>query len=244
MLHSGKRQDEQLIVSLRNKIDAKEQQILLINSKNLALNAELERKKDVELQLEDADQLLSEAHQQIEDGYFQINEAQQRLENAHADINDLEDEKRDLSVKLEALLKTCFQKSWRQVEELERIELGINELVRELDHDVIAIQSRKDFLHQLANPLYECLVRQIIESQHLGLIQGYVNEMKDLQMKTKELQEQRTACQAGFDGQMPAIVQHSKRERKEFSEQFFNNADLLAHGFQGFLDKEFSLSEA
>lgn len=217
---------------------------MLVNSKNLALNAELERKKDVETQLEDADQLLGEAHKQIEEGYFQINEAQKRLESAHRDINVLEDEKRDLGSKLEGLLQNCFQKSWRQVEELERIEQVVNDLVHQVNHEVSAIQSRQEFVRQLAAPLYDCLVKQVLEEQHEGLIEAYVADLKDLQAQAQELGAQRVAMQADFDRQMPYIVQYQKQERNGQSGDYLNDAELMSQSYQSFLDKEFSLTEA
>lgn len=69
---------------------------MLVNSKNLALNAELDRKKDVEKQLEEGDKMLTEAHKKIEDSFLQVNEAQKRLEKAHTDMNVMEDQRRDL----------------------------------------------------------------------------------------------------------------------------------------------------
>ena len=56
-------------MTLQNKIDANEQQILLVNSKNLALNAELDRKKDVEKQLEEGEKMLTEANKKVEDSF-------------------------------------------------------------------------------------------------------------------------------------------------------------------------------
>ena len=57
-MDGAKRGDELQISNLKSQIDQNEQEILQVNSKNLALNGELDRKKDVEDLLEDSEKKL------------------------------------------------------------------------------------------------------------------------------------------------------------------------------------------
>lgn len=114
--------------------------------------------------------MLAEAHKKIEDSYQQINDSQKRIEKAHDDMKQLVFEKKELGGKLESLLKNCFQRSWRQAEDLQRIEVCVDDLTGGLTHDLLVLERRKDFLIQLAAPLLKCAVKSTIEEQHVKQI--------------------------------------------------------------------------
>ena len=55
-------------------------------------------------------------------------------------------EKKELGGKLESLLKNCFTRSWRQAEELQRIEEVQAELAQDVTYNLCVLEKRKEFL--------------------------------------------------------------------------------------------------
>lgn len=109
-MQDTKGQDDAEIANLKNHVDAQEQTIVVLNSKNLALAEELERKKDIEAQLEEEqqkgrdNQLARETLlRELESGTEYILDLEEKVYKANKTSLELLKQLKDAEMEIEAL---------------------------------------------------------------------------------------------------------------------------------------------